>query len=144
MATINGIAVSFGFATATDANGNQGFTSASISGVLLQSADQTDDAELEVVRNGAGDSVVHAWYDFKKSCTFEYVVSGASITAAKAATVLPTIGTFLSITACAEMPSLVNTHWEVQKGGKISKSNTTVSKISIPLMACPNITATIT
>ena len=143
MAKINGIAVSFGFSTTADANGNQGFTSTSISGALLQSADQSDDAEVEVVRNGSGERVVHAWYDLHKACTLEYVVSASTIAGAKAATLLPAIGSFISITACAEMPSLVSSHWEVQKGGKISKSNTTVSKISIPLMSCDNITATI-
>ena len=38
------------------------------------------------------------------------------------------------------MPGLVNTKWEVQSGAKISGSNTTAKKISLPIHLSPGIT----
>jgi hypothetical protein len=140
--TLNGTPVNFGFTGAADANKNQGITTTGLSGAIVQSADQTKVGDLEVCRNGIGDEVAHGHYNIHDEATLEYVVTGAALIAdAVANTVLTSPGTIINITACASMPSLVNTHWEVQSGCKITKTNTGFAKISIPMKAYPNITA---
>lgn len=136
MAQINGRAVNFGFVTTTD-----GITISGLSGVLLQSADQSKAADVEIARNGAGEEVTHGWYNIHDEATLEYVVAGTGLADAIANTVLQSPGTFVNITACASMPTLVATTWEVQPGCKITKTNTNFAKISIPLKKFTNITA---
>jgi hypothetical protein len=142
--TLNGTPVNFGFTGAADANQNQGITTAGLTGAIVQSADQTKVGDLEVARNGVGEEVTHGHYNIHDEATLEYVVTGTNIAASIANTALTSPGTIISITVCASMPSLVNTHWEVQSGCKITKTNTGFTKISIPMKAFTLITTAAT
>lgn len=141
MATINGIPVNFGFSGSLGSDKSQGITITNITGALLQTADQTKAADLERVKDGNGNEVVHAFSNIHDEASLEYIVAGTSLAGATANTVLQTPGTILSITACASMPSLIGTAWEVQPGSKISKSNTTAAKITLPIHSFAGITA---
>lgn len=141
---LNGTAVNFGFGSGA------GITITGLTGMLLQNADHSTAADLESTRDGAGDEVTHGWYNEHDEATLEWVISGASITAAKAATVVSSLtpGTIIAITACANMPGLVAdarfsnpTKWEVQPGVKISGSSTTSKRISVPIKRLKNIYA---
>ncbi len=126
MAT-NGTPVNFGF------TGTNGIAITGISGTLLQSADNSNVADKEETRDGLGNIVTRAWYDQHNAATLEWVVTDATniagaITNSAISGLIP--GTIIVITACASIPSLVATNWEVQSGTKISGSNTTSKKIS--------------
>lgn len=142
--TINGIPINFGFQGTAAADGSQGITITGLNGVLLQSADQAKQAEQEKARDGNGNSVVHAWSDIHDEATLEYIVTGSNLAATLTNTALQTPGTILVISTCTSMPSLVGTNWEVQAGAKISGSNTTAKKITIPVHKYPGITAAAT
>ncbi len=135
MAVINGTAVNFGF------TGSGGITVTGLSGILLQSADHASHADLEEIRNAAGDVVVHAWHNFRDEAQLDYIVTGTGLANAVTNTVLQTPGTMLNITACASMPTLVGTHWEVQSGAKIAGSNVNSKKITMPIRQYAGITA---
>lgn len=147
---VNGLAVNFGFASTTN-----GITITELTGVLIQSADQTASAECEVTRGGTGAEVTHAWYNDHDEATLEFVITsatgtGTAITNTALALVRP--GSFATITACASMPGLTAdnaqtmftsapTKWEVQSGPKLTKTNTSSAKVSIPLRRYTSITA---
>ena len=141
---LNGLAVNFGFSSTS-----WGITITGLTGFLIQTAEETADAKLEAVMGPTGDDVLHGWHGFVTDATLECVItdlSGNSIATALTNTTLTgvTAGTFITITACAAMPDLATTShnvWEVQTGAKISKSNTTAAKISIPIKRLVNITA---
>lgn len=141
MPTINGVPVNFGFTGSLGADKSQGITITGVSGVLLQSADQTKVADREVARNGTGDKVTSGHYDIHDQGTLSYIVTGTDIATAIANTVLQTPGTLLVVSACASMPSLVATTWEVLSGAKLEKTNTGFAKVTIPIEKNPNITA---
>jgi hypothetical protein len=135
MATINGNPVNFGF------TGTNGIAITGLSGTMLQTAEHTKQADLEVARNGVGDEVTHGWYNIHDEATLEWIVTDTTnIAGAITNTALQTPGTILVITACASMPSLVATTWEVQSGCKISGSNVTAKRISLPLKKYAGIT----
>lgn len=135
MATINGTPVNFGF------TGTGGIAITGLSGILLQSAEHSKRADCEEVRNGVGDVVVHGWYNIHDEAQLEWVVTGAGLADAITNTALQTPGTILVITACASMPSLIATTWEVQDGAKISGGNTNAKRITLPLKKYAGITA---
>lgn len=135
MATINGTAVNFGF------TGTNGIAITGLSGTLLQSAEHTKVSDLEKVRDGVGEVATHAHYNIHDEASLEYVVTGTGLAAAITNTVLQTPGTILVITACASMPSLVATTWEVQSGCKISGSNVNAKRITLPIHKYTGITA---
>jgi len=144
---INGTPVNFGFGAGA------GITVTELSGVLLQNAEHSTAADSEITRDGAGAEVTHAWYNETDSATLEYVVSGANLAATITNTVMTylTPGAFITITACANMTSLIKdaagaskTKWEVQPGVRITGSNTTSKRISVPLRRIPGITAAAT
>jgi hypothetical protein len=139
---VNGTPVNFGFLGVKDANGNQGITITGVTGVLLQSAEHSKVAECEKARDGNGNQVVHAWSDIHDESSLEWIVSGASLAAATTNTTgsLKDPGSFISITGCTSMPSLVNTTWEVQSGVKVSKSNTGFARVTFPIQLLPGIT----
>lgn len=136
MAVINGTAVNFGFI------GQNGITVNNINGWLLQSADHASHADVDKVRNAAGDEVVHAWHNFRDEATLEVIVTGTGISNAILNTALQTPGTLISISTCGSMPSLVASTWEIQSGFKISGSNVNAKKISVPIHKFAGITAT--
>jgi len=139
--TTNGVPVNFGFQGASAADGSQGITITGVSGVLLQSVELSKGAEVERARDGNGNTVVKAWSDIHDEATLEWIVAGSSLSTALTNTALSAPGALVVITACTSVPSLVATTWEVQAGGKISASNTSFKKISLPIHKYPGITA---
>lgn len=135
MATILGTAVNFGF------TGTNGITITGMSGTLLQSADLTNQADVEEVRDGDGDVVARAFYNQSFDASLEYVVTGTSIADSITNTALQTPGTIIVITACAGMPALIQTNWVVEPGVKASGTNTTVKRITLPLKRHAGVTA---
>jgi hypothetical protein len=126
----NGIPVNFGY------TGTNGIVITEMSGkLLLQSSDLAKIADLETVRGGQGDHVFHGWYDIHDEASIEAVITDVASTAA--AIVNTTLaaakpGDFINITTCQSHPGLVG-KWEVQSNAKITKTNTTCAKISIPI-----------
>ncbi len=138
-ATVNGTPVNFGF------TGTNGFTPTGLSGTLLQNAEITNEGDCEVTRDGNGAEVTHGWYNFHLGSTLEWVVTGTSLAAAITNSSISSLtpGAFVSISACTSMPQLVG-NWEVQAQAKVSGSNTTSKKISVPLKLFGGITAVAT
>ena len=135
-ATVNGTAVNFGF------QGTNGITISGISGTLLQNSDISAMADCEVTRDGQGAEVVHGWHNFHNEGTLEWVVTSGTLSVAITNCALSALvpGAFLTISACTSCPDFVAT-WEVQSGAKHTKSNTTSSKISVPIKKFGGITA---
>src|ERR1044071_2962791 len=133
----NGTPGNFGF------TGTNGITITGISGTLLQSADIASHADKDEVRNALGDIVTRSWYDPHTKANLEWTITGTGIANAIVNTALAglTPGTILVITACASMPDLVGTNWEVMDGAKITGSNTTHKKYTVPLEKRAGITA---
>jgi hypothetical protein len=127
---VNGAPVNFGF------QGPNGITISGLSGQLeLQTADVTAEAEVDKVRNAAGDDMSHTWYGQCKHATLEFVITGTAlgvaITNSNLNAFLP--GSFITVTRCDSMPELVGSTWEVQNGAKLMGSNTAAKKLSCPL-----------
>lgn len=143
MNPINGTAVNFGFGAGA------GITIGEMSGVLLQNADHGTNSDLEATRDGAGDEVTHGWHNYSDQATLEWVIKpvDGQTTIAKAIenTVLTylTPGLFLTLT-CTNMPSLNASVWEVQAGAKITGSNTTSKRVSVPLRRLAGVAAVAT
>ena len=135
MATINGTAVNFGF------QGTNGITITGVNGWLMQSAEHTKAADLEVVRDGLGEEITHGWYNIHDEATLEVVITGTGLGNSLTNTALKSPGTILVITACTSVPELVATNWEVQAGCKVSGSNTSAKRLSCPIKKFTNITA---
>lgn len=134
-AIINGTAINFGF------TGTNGITITGISGTLLQSAEHEAMSDCEVTKDGIGAEVCHGWHNYQDHAKLEWVVTGSGLAAAITNTALIAPGTFVVITACASMPSLVGTTWECQSGCKISGTNVNSKKISVTLKKVAGITA---
>lgn len=133
----NGTAVNFAF------TGTNGITITGISGTLLQSSDTSAEADKEEVRNNVGDIVNRDWYDQHYKAALEWVITGTGIANAIVNTSLAALtpGTIIVITACASMPDLVATNWEVMAGASIKGSNTNAKRFSVPLEKRAGITA---
>ena len=136
MATSNGTAVNFGF------TGSNGIVITGVSGTLLQSADYSAEAGKDEVRSGVGDIVNRNWYDQHLKATLEWAITGsglaAAITNTAVAALLP--GTIIVISACASVPDLVATTWEVQRVS-IKGSNTNAKRVTLELEKRAGITA---
>lgn len=141
-AQVNGIPVNFGFQGGVGAEGSQGLAITGVSGILLQSAEQTKVAECEKVKDGNGNDVVHAWFNFHDEVSLEWIVSADTLAHAITFTsgALKNAGSIIVITGCTSMPSLVGTCWEVQSGVKVQGSNTTSKKVTFPIHLYPGIT----
>ncbi|HEV2210856.1 MAG TPA: hypothetical protein VG167_18945 [Verrucomicrobiae bacterium] len=143
----NGIPVNFGF------TGTGGITCASAGTLYLQNADESVEADKEDIRGGLGDILARVWFDQHLKATLECIISGTGIANAVDKTSLVgtvtggvtgpslTPGTLLSITACASMPDLVLTTWEVMPGTSIKGSNTTAKRMTLQLEYRAGITA---
>jgi hypothetical protein len=141
-AVINGIPVNFGFQGGQAADGSQGISITGVSGVLIQSAEQSKVAECEKARDGNGNDVVHAWSNGHDEASLEWIITGASLAASITNTTaaLKAPGSMIAITGCTSMPSLVGSCWEVQSGTKVSGSNTGFKKVTWPIHLLPGIT----
>lgn len=135
-----GVAVNFGF------TGTDGIAESTIltGKMLLQSADLENTSEEEQVRDADGDLVNRAFYNPGFRATLEYIPTGSSLANAITASALPTVGSILSITACANIPALVKTNWIVMPGVKIAGSNTSAKRITLNLESHAAITAAVT
>lgn len=137
---INGTAVNFGFGAGA------GITIAEMSGVLLQSAEHGTAADVETVRDGLGAEVSHGWHNASDSATLEWVIKPVDGQTSLAKAIENTVNTYLTpglflTLTCTNMPSLNASVWEVQPGTRISGSNTTAKKISVPLRRLAGVTA---
>lgn len=136
MATVNGTPVNFGF------TGTNGITITGLTGLLLQSADYTKNADMEEIKDGDGDVVTVIFSNQNEEASLEFVVTDATnIAGAITNTTVSTPGAIIVISACASMPSLVQTNWIVQSGGKISGTNTTAKRITLPIKRYAGVTA---
>lgn len=133
----NGLAVNFGF------TGTNGITITGISGTLLQNVDYSAEADKEEVRDGGGNIVSRNWYDPHLKCSLEWIISGTGIANAIANTTTTPIapGTIIVITACASLPDLVGTNWEVMSGVAIKGGNTNSKRCTVPVERRAGITA---
>jgi hypothetical protein len=76
MATIRGTAINFGFPTTTD-----GITITNVVGVL-QSAEITEDGDMEEVRDADGDLASEVHYNRNQKATLEIVITGTNLAGA--------------------------------------------------------------
>ena len=138
---INGTAVNIGFAGTP---GGLSITSPAISTkLILQSAEETDDAERILVHDEVGNKVVSAWVDPTKKVALELIIKGTGLADVIVSTQLVEAiktGDMLVIGACQQQPGLVGSHWEVQSGAKVSGSNKDAKKYSVSLESSPGIT----
>jgi hypothetical protein len=132
----NGTPLVFGY------TGTDGITITGINGTLLQSAEQSAEADHEDVRNGVGDIVARNWHDQHRKASLEWVVKGTGLANAIVNRTLATLtpGTIIVISACASQPDLIATNWEVMSA-KDAGSNTSSAKISAQLEKRAGITA---
>lgn len=137
MATLNGTPVNFGF------TGTNGITITGVSGTLLQSAEYSAEADKDEIRSGVGDIVERSWYDQHLKAELEWVITGTGIANSIVNTAIAglTPGTIIVITACASVPDLVATNWEVVGGARISGTNTNAKRFRVPLEKRAGITA---
>jgi hypothetical protein len=140
MATINGTPINFGFQGAMS-GGAQGINITGVTGIL-QSLETTKTSDVEKVKDGNGNEVVHAFSNAKTNLTLEAIISGASLAATLTGVsyALQNPGTILAVSACTSAPNIVGLSWEVQDA-KVSQSNTTAAKVSLSLSYCAGITA---
>lgn len=134
----NGTPVNFGF------TGANGLTVTGVNGTLLQSVDYSAEADHEDVRAGQGDIVSRNWFDQHLKATLEWVITGTGIANAIVNTAIAALtpGTIITISACASVPDLVATNWEVVSGASIKGSNTNNKRLSVPLEKRAGITGT--
>jgi hypothetical protein len=134
MATISGTAVNFGF---TNTSGGVTITSPAVftGRILLQSADQIQGAERESTRDEGGAIVSEAFYDPHQKATLEWVIKGSGLADVITGTTLTGIGpgTFVTISACANMPDLVATTWYIVGEPKIAGTNVNVKRVTLNL-----------
>lgn len=127
---INGTAVNFAFPTTPG-----GITYSVLSGkLILQSADQSKGARNERVTDEVGNVTTSAWTDPHDKATLEHVIKGTGLADAITQTTLAAlaVGVIITISACANMPDLVATNWEIMDS-KISGTNTSAKKLSLTL-----------
>jgi cell division GTPase FtsZ len=136
MATQLGTAVNFGF---VGVNGITGLTT----GYMLQNVDHTKQADVEEVRDPDGDVVSRVFHNANETATLECVVTGSSLSAALSNTALNAAGAIVSITACPNVPELVQTNWVVETS-RLSGSNTTAKRVTLELRRHAGITAAAT
>lgn len=141
-AVINGSPVNFGLHT--NAGGITITSPTDLSGkLLLQSADYSKAAENERVRDEVGNVVASAWYDPHSRGTLEWIPKGSTLADAITNTTIEAFipGAFVSITACAALPGLVGTTWEIVGEPKISATNTSAKRVTVSLEKRAGITA---
>ena len=140
MATINGTPINFGFSGAMS-GGAQGITITGITGIL-QSLETSKTSDVEKIKDGNGNEVVHAWSNQRTNLTLEAIIGASSLANALTGVsyALQNPGTILAISACASAPNIIGLSWEVQDA-KVSQSNTTAAKVSLTLGYCAGITA---
>lgn len=141
-AVINGTPCNFGLHTTT---GGITITSpVDLSGkLILQSAEYSKGATNERTMDEVGNVVISAWMDPHSKATLEWIPIGTSLAAAITNTTIEAFipGAFVTITACASMPGLVGTTWEIVGEPKISGTNTSQKRVTVTLEKRAGITA---
>lgn len=144
MATVavqNGMAVNIGFPTTA---GGLTITTPSMTGnILLQSADTAGGASNYRVEDNVGNVVVSAWSDPHTKATLEIIIAAAGLAAAITATTLSALqpGALITIGACANMPDLIGTNWEIMDSPKIAGTNKDAKKLTLSIEKRAGITA---
>ncbi len=137
MSAIGGKAVNFAY------TGTDGIAATLLTGKMqLQSTDLSATADDDNTRDSTGAFVNRTFYNPGFKATLEYIPSGTAAADAITNTALSTIGTIISITACANVPDLIKTNWVIV-AFKITGSNTTAKKVTMDLEAHAGITATL-
>lgn len=138
--TQNGTAVNFTFQSAA------GITITEITGILLQSASYKKNANRTLVKDGNGDRTSSLLNDKFNSATLEWVVEGSSLSAALTNTALRAPGAFITITACATLPEIVDAtkQWEVLPGCEIKGTNENAKTVTMEIEYAVNIQAVAT
>lgn len=134
-----GLPVNFGF-TGTDGIAATEFTGK----IILQNVDYSEEYDEEQVKTAVGTLATRHFYNESQKATLEYIITGATVAAARTNSALPAVGTIVNITTCADLPAMVKTNWIVMPGGKIGGSNTSGKRVSLNLEAHPGITAVAT
>lgn len=138
---VNGVGVNIGYAGTP---GGITFTDGGVGATLiLQTADVMQDAENYEVYDEAGNLTASAWLNPQAKATLELVISGSGGANAITQTTVCTnikAGDLLVVTACAALPALVATNWEVLSGPKVAGSNKDAKKFTVSLRASPGIT----
>lgn len=133
----NGTAVNFAFATAA------GITTASITGILLQEAGYGLQSERVLVKNAQGKRTTSIHEDEFETLRLRYIISGTNLAAAKTNATLRQPGLFVVITACDDIPGLVQSNWEVISG-ELTGSNNAPKEVTLQLERAALITAAAT
>lgn len=136
MATIRGTPINFGFTTETG-----GFTATNLSGKgLLQSAELSEEGDVEEVRDADGDLAAEAHYNRGQRAVLEIIIIDATnIANAINNCALGTNfikGAFFPITACTSMPELIDTSgakWRIMEA-RCVKGNTNAARLNVTLV----------
>ena len=138
MATQSGVKVIFGY-TGTDGIAATGLTG----NMLFTGHDFKKSREKKKLASAAGDTVTKIRFDEMQEATLEMIPSSATDVATaltNKATIIALDGTIISITACANAPELINTHWMVEEV-TVKGSNADANKITLKLEQHAGITA---
>lgn len=139
MATQSGVKVVFGY------TGTDGIAATGLTGTMqLQSHDYEAKSDEQQIMSAAGALATRIFHNPSKAATLEVIPSSATDVAGartSKATLLALFQTILNITACADAPELVDSHWLVVSA-KVSGSNTGAHKVTLTLEQHSGITAT--
>jgi hypothetical protein len=138
---INGVGVNIGYA------GTPGGITLNDAGIspkmILQSADDSGEAENYEIMDEAGNLTISAWLNPQRKSTLELVITGAGGGDAITQTQLCeniSPGDMLVISACAALPGLVKTNWEVLTGPKVAGTNKDAKKFTCNVRYSPGVT----
>jgi hypothetical protein len=107
---------------------------------MLQSADHSLNADVDENRDALGNVVQRTFYNQNEDATLEVLVIGTGVADAISKTTLPTVGSVISITACASYTALVATNWVVDSSS-MKGGNTDAKKASFKLKRHAGVTA---
>jgi len=144
-AVINGTPCNFGLHTTTGGITVSGPTD--LTGkLILQSAEYSKAATNDRTGDEVGNVVISAWYDAHTKATLEWVPIGSNLAGAITNTAIGGFipGAFVTIAACASMPELVATTWEIVGETKVTGSNTSQKKVTVNIEKRAGITAVAT
>jgi len=132
MAKINGTPINFGI------------PNLNITGLTgkFQEANHGIETDNVNAKDENGDVFVDVFPDKRRTGEIVFVVTGASVAAAQAATTLENIppGTFVAITSADGRPDLVRNDWVITEAGpKTEGDNTGIARIRIPIRQRDNI-----
>ncbi len=126
MPTVNGTPVNFTF-------GSTPITLTNVTGALFQGIDFKKSSNRVLVKDQNGGRVTSAHADQIQAATVKWVVTGTSMAAALANTVLNAPGSYVVFTSCAAIPEIVTANkWEVISSS-LPATNESVMEITLEL-----------